>query len=433
MTKCSVKKLVKLKDCETLKFEEKVLELCLFKRTLIVPLLVQGCLRIKLIDKEVLELLRKSMEDGGNTDYHEAKSSHMNKNMIYIFGHEPKQLESALAYGRLISVWGLDPLVTELRLSYKFAKFLLCVFGTGYGGRKIADCLGLNLYFKYFGRGTSRPNATPGVAEEDIALHQYRRGTSRRYDLMSPYYRKGVNDLTRSMGRFAKKYNNSLMRLVGSACSRQVVTTGNIPRARKVHRKKRPSPDAANTCTFSPTPTVGFVNENHCDFMDKLSKLVKKRWLQRAKKNNWTHCIELIEAEDGFCLPTTIGYQFCFSGSDDIEVKAFFSMDGLGLAMEIVDGIGHQFMAATFSHHSCLPIFSTHTDHVSCSNDEDQFLLVAYGISGGNREAKEKIARDDAAGDKNPSPKGGRKRKPHVKPTRQRGKRKRKHSSSYLE
>jgi hypothetical protein len=160
--------------------------------------------------------------------------------------------------------------------------------------------------------------------------------------------------------------------------------------------------------------------------MDTLSRFVKEHWLQRAKKNKWEYCVGLIEAAtDDFCLPTTIGYQFCFSAnerSDGIKVKAFFSLEGLGLAMEIVDGIGHHFMAAAFSHHSCLPLHSTHPDHVSCSNEKDMFLLVAYGISGGNREAREKMARDSLH-HKNSSPKCGRR---HVKATRQRGNRKRK-------
>jgi hypothetical protein len=207
-----------------------------------------------------------------------------------------------------------------------------------------------------------------------------------------------------------------------------IVTTGNIPRARKAHKEGVPSPDAASTCTFSDTPTVGFTCESHCDFMDTLSRLVQKCWLQHAKDNKWTHCVELMNtATEDFCLPTTIGYQFCFrcnEDSDDIQIKAFFSMEGLGLAMEIVDGIGHHFMASAFSHHSCLPLHSTST-HVSCSNEKDKFLLVAWGVSGGDREAKEKNAREFVP-DKKHSLKSGCR---HVKATRQRGKRKKRQRS----
>jgi hypothetical protein len=66
-----------------------------------------------------------------------------------------------------------------------------------------------------------------------------------------------------------------------------------------------------------------------------------------------------------------------------------------------------------FSHHSCLPLHSTNT-HVSCSNDEGRFLLVAWGVSDSDREGKEKFARELVPG-KKPSLKSGRK---HVKATK---------------
>lgn len=443
ITKQSLKELVKMKKCEMTVFEAAVLESCVFKRKLMVPLLVQGSLRIKLINKEVLDKLRKMIveegqrgDDSKEVDFFEATFE--NKDYSYIFGKEPESLDSTLAYGRLVSLWGLDPLVTEPRLSYNFARFLLCVFGTGYGGRDIAECIGLNLYFKHLGRGTSRPFATPAVAEEEIALHQYR-NNSQRYDLMNPFYRKTVNDLTRNMGRFAKKHNCSLMRLVGDACSRMIVTTGNIPRPKDVAEgggkivKEVPNKDSTHTCTYSITPTTSFGSASHCDSKDNLWQSDRNQWLDRATTNGWKHCVKLLHADtDDFCLPTTIGYQFCFHDREiptDFAISAFFSMEGLGLAMQIDDGVGHHFMGSVFSHHSCLTLHSKE-GQVSCCNDEDAFLLVAFGTSGGGREAKDKIKVDHVHG------KNLRKELPvghHVKATRQRGKKKQKQSSLCVE
>jgi hypothetical protein len=71
------------------------------------------------------------------------------------------------------------------------------------------------------------------------------------------------------------------------------------------------------------------------------------------------------------------------------RVYAFFSMDGLGLAVLMEDGVGHHFLGASFSHRTSLCVCKRKTDgKLSSCNVNDDFLILGWGSTGGSREAR---------------------------------------------
>jgi hypothetical protein len=149
----------------------------------------------------------------------------------------------------------------------------------------------------------------------------------------------------------------------------------------------------ANTPVFRETmqlaPPVGVIISSHLDSPDNLSKDQKSQWLAKSRSKGWTYCESILE-HPMFCLPTTCAYQFCFNdvnASKELQVKAFFSMEGLGLARPIVHGISHHFMGAAFTHNTCIPILRRYRDQLlNCSNSDNRVLIVGWGSHGGRKQ-----------------------------------------------
>ena len=84
-----------------------------------------------------------------------------------------------------------------------------------------------------------------------------------------------------------------------------------------------------------------------------------------------------------------------------MEVYALFAMEGLGLAVELKDGIVHHFMGAMFAHQTCLPLCKRLCDqHWTASNQDNFMQIVGWGSCGGRREVKEAAAKKKAAAEK---------------------------------
>ena len=100
---------------------------------------------------------------------------------------------------------------------------------------------------------------------------------------------------------------------------------------------------------------------------------------------------------DDFCLPTNCGYQFVYNGEEtqqSVSVEAFFAMEGLGVAVQLQDGIFHHFMGAMSLHQTCLPLCKRVRDgHLTGSKQDNIMQIVGWGSCGGKREVAEAKAR----------------------------------------
>jgi hypothetical protein len=147
------------------------------------------------------------------------------------------------------------------------------------------------------------------------------------------------------------------------------------------------------------TPIIGFANVKHVDKADALFKCQLAVWKEIAEMNKWSSVLRLLNY-DGCGLPTTCGYQFAFANNASFhaKVKAFFAMDGLGIAVALEDGIAHHFMGSLFSHNTCLCVCEREEDSmVTASNADNNLLVIGWGTSGGSREYREAAAARAAA------------------------------------
>jgi hypothetical protein len=311
---------------------------------------------------------------------------------VYFFGEEPADLSDKKAIGILYSFWATDALITQLRLSYEFAKAAIGVYGHGYGSRKRSPMQGMCRFSNLNGRGSSRPHPSPAVAEDEVCLQQYFNEQQKNY-LLQPYMEKKVNQLTHNAALFARKSNKYFMQLVGDTCNKVILTCGYVPRC----TVKSSSPCTVKSSMplvqqWCHTPMFGFVNGWHVDSCDGLDAKHKEGWRALAEAKRWRHCVRMIEKLENFCLPTTCGYQFLFRDEAvkaSLRVYAFFSMDGLGLAVLMEDGVGHHFLGASFSHRTSLCVCKRKTDgKLSSCNVNDDFLILGWGSTGGSREAR---------------------------------------------
>ena len=132
-----------------------------------------------------------------NTTRHKLfeKSVSICGDFIFYFGSEPFNMNHKHAHGILVSYWAKDPKVTKLRLSYNFAVSCLGVFGLGYGSRATVPSIGMNVYNKFYGKGTgfSRPN--PTQAFNELHRQQYFRDEF-KHQLFHPVVCKMINKLS---------------------------------------------------------------------------------------------------------------------------------------------------------------------------------------------------------------------------------------------
>lgn len=362
-------------------FEKLVLAQHVSTKTLIVPYIGEGDkggysrLRLKIVNKLECKILNRLPAKFEKVEFGGAS---------YYFGKEPTNLNHPHAHGIPVSIWGRDPKLTKLEVTYGFATLCLQVFGLGFGSRGSVPSHAMNTYCKKEGRGTTATRPSPAQDDDELAQQQYFRKGENNNMLSQPYVRRQLNELVTNAVHFGRECNNCFMGLVGSICTRQIITTGNVPKQPQSSDPGHLRPIGCNS------PTYGFVNTTHIDVLDKLTPTQVARWTERAEDNGWLHCLDLLYQKD-FCLPTTCGYQFTFKDDvsrDSLEVNAMFAMDGLGMAVSIEHGIGHHFMGAKFSHQTCLPVCRRRSDgKLSVTNHEDNFLLVGWGGTGGAKEA----------------------------------------------
>jgi hypothetical protein len=381
--KQSLKQLTQLKRCDVNKFKNKILELAISTTQLLVPVIHNDIiLKIKLVTLQEYHSLQNKLQ----------QKPYVTKTHGYLFAAPGNQSNESKA-GVMVSCWAKHPLVTKLQLSYEFTKGAIGVFGNGHGQRDVSEtCAGMNMYFKNGGRDTWRPHPSPFIAAAEVGLHQYF-NNDQRNDLYHAMIRRMVNELSYNIQQCARLVNPELMTLVDDTCDRGILTTGAMPRGKNL---KLPPLDARTPLDppdhkrFSNTPTYGFVNTSHVDTNDMLTKSQAKEWQGICQDKKWTLCEKFCKFHH-FCLPTTCGYQLCFSNESDkqdLQVQAFFSMEGLGLAVSLEDGLFHHFMAGIFSHRTCLPT-ATKLDTISCHNSHE-FQIVAWGTSGGRKEVNAK-------------------------------------------
>jgi hypothetical protein len=121
----------------------------------------------------------------------------------------------------------------------------------------------------------------------------------------------------------AQKLHGPILTLGGYACTKTIATCGLRP---KQHQRL--------------PALLGFVNSGHVDSCNNITKDQVKEFRTMAAPFGSNSYHWRLAHFDGFCLPTTCGYQSLYKDvTERLSMQQYFSLDGLGLAMPLVDGI----------------------------------------------------------------------------------------------
>ena len=338
------------------KFEDIVTNSSLGHLDLVVPNMLSSELRIKIVSEEEFKVLHSS-----NKHRHLSHDS-----QTFLFGEEGRCLASTP--GVMVSCWAKSSLVSKPSLTYDYASSILEVYDLGFGRRPRTDCVGLNLYVNR--RESNRPNPSPLVSECSIQDHQYWRQTQTPL-LVQPILEKRLHHLTHNARRIFQKLNPPMFDMFSDSCQKQIVTTGRQPNGNKYS-------------------LLAFANTSHVDKCDELTIEQTEDLLkvnsESVEPNHVKAFIPKLIRFEGFCLPTTCAYQFLFKNEPNGKIEQYFSLEGLGLAMELQHGIGHHFLGSSFAHRTCVCTRTFNNGDVSISKHNDDFLLFAWGRSGGLAE-----------------------------------------------
>ena len=362
-------------------FEKMLQKEAIRTEEMVVPIIHDGFLRIKVVcTKDFNDLF-----ESGRLHYLQ------HHDQQYLFGTEAKDMGDT--FGIAVSTWVIDPMLQQdPRLSYQFAVAYSKSFGVGYGSRVRAQSFGINSYVGT--RLSKRPHPSPFVADEDIPLQQYRNNDGDNFQVLQSVLLKRVNEIGAKARAIAWRLHPSAMKFGGDGCSVRGLITCGLPR-----RKAGVIP-------------LGFCNTLHVDTCDELPQSKVNLFKSNASDDYETNLLLF----PGYCVPTTCAYQFLHNGSKTAGSKTtyqqYFSLDGLGLAVSIKDGMGHSFLGAAFSHRTCICLALSSEEKTVCgSNCNDDFLVFAWGRAGGPKDAEHREenpeGRSNASARRNGPSRGG--------------------------
>ena len=274
--------------------------------------------------------------------------------------------------GLLLSFWLLDRELHPGRLTHSFSLLLQDTYARGFGSRHRTQVNGMNLFFG--NHGSRMGSCSPTTPTEHVVQCQYYRQHFR--DMARPLLEKIIRKLGYTAARFGR-VGESLYSLLCvdnelSPCRVALVTGG------------------ATRGTQQSDRVIGFANTPHLDGTDKIvgkrlaeikEKLIAGRKLFELSPDVDSSLLEYAEKFDkdiGFQVPTTCGYQWITKENKPVQFYCYFINNGLGTAVRIADGVGHQFYAGTFTHHTsvCLAIVN---GKVTMVDLEGSMNLFAWG------------------------------------------------------
>ena len=311
----------------------------------------------------------------------------------YLYG--TTTLSAVDLMGTMVACWDVYEEEKKQRVPFDFLCQMYATVGDGYADRSCAERVGTNVYFG--ARYSSRPRPSPnsGTGPNIYESRYYRE--SYQLAQVQAIIEACVEGLGRNIVTMAKTMNTNIFNFLGpDVCSKNIWTQG-YP-SKKVGKRHKKG-----------LAVLAFANDPHVDKCDLLSDDIQVEWmrevtamllkpLSKPEESGcpFAHkvCKKLVELKNtfGLGLPTTCGYAYCHENKEDVgsdSVQQYFAYDGLGISVPIVDGSVHHFYGWAFVHRTslCLRIFKDIV-YYSNSRERKDFILAAWGRSGGSSEAK---------------------------------------------
>jgi hypothetical protein len=334
-------------------------------------------LRILIVDDTEFALLQENCSLSLELYQHDG--------MKYLYG--TSTLSAVDLKGTMVSCWDVYEGRAKPHVTYEFACQMYETVGDGYADRSCAQRVGTNVYFG--ARYSSRPRPSPNSGEgENIHDSRYYRQSYKRPETQAIIEAR-VDALGGNIVTMAKSMNPNIFNFLGAdVCSKNIWTQG-YPFSKQGKRGKK-------DC-----PVLGFANDAHIDNCDLLKDALEMEWMEEVTDklsttkdcSALTICNKIVELKNtfGLGLPTTCGYAYCHENEEDAgsdSIQQYFAYDGLGISVPIIDASVHHFYGWAFVHRTslCLRILEN-TVYSRNTKEEKDFILAAWGRSGGSSEA----------------------------------------------
>ena len=314
---------------------------------------------------------------------------HKHKGTKYLYG--TSILSAVHLRGTMLACWDVYEGQSKQSIPFDFICRMYQTVGDGYADRACALRVGTNVYFG--ARHSSRPRPSPNSGKGPTIYDSRYYRESYQVAQVQAIIEATVDGLGGNIVMMAKAMNPHIFNFLGpEVCSKNIWTQG-YPSSQQGKRRKK-------GCAV-----LAFANDPHVDKCDLLADDIQMEWMTEVTEmlsisegtvGQFAHrvCKKLLELKNtfGLGLPTTCGYAYCHESKEEAgseSIQQYFVYDGLGISVPIVDGSVHHFYGWAFVHRTslCLRVFK---DIVYSRNtqEEKDFILAAWGRSGGSSEAK---------------------------------------------
>ena len=298
------------------------------------------------------------------------------------FLHELTSLPNHELKGVTVSMWTKHNF--ESKITLDDVKNLNNALGSGYGQRYCTKNIGLQAFFgpRYSHRPLMNPNYGEGPTK--FSMDYYRQTFSNPEILLQT--RPKIIHAAKEALNVTRFINSNYMEFVGyNTCKKVIWTSGYVERKKTTINSRNEIKETKKKKNYCP---FGFANTPHKDMKDKVHEKtvsLDMQNLNKLKQGSVTDYINRIQARYGIGIPTTCGYQYC-GDTTDMHIEAMFAV--LIFAQDIVHNSVHHFLAWTFPHFT--PVVRVDSDliYVFNNNTDIDFILAAWGTSGGNEESR---------------------------------------------
>ena len=300
-----------------------------------------------------------------------------------LFSTESRNLEETP--GVLLLCFGRWSQLGSRRMSYQEGWLWMDAYGEGYGSRSTAKSFTTNCCIDE--RISKRPHPGPFTATEEVGRHQYH-NNSRKLPLLRSMLEKELRCLTNTVKQLAPIVNPQFMKVIGGSCTKEIATCGAAATSWEVIEEEIRRTGKSNQKRSAVSMyAYGFCNTPHRDTCDLLRGKARK---EIEKELTSEYGKRLTNLPD-FGMPTTCGYQILWNpkscGEYSSMIEQFFCMDGLSLAIPIVDCRYIHFLGSMFVHNTSVAV-RTDGRRLSIGDADPDVVVFAWGTSGGQENFK---------------------------------------------
>ena len=119
----------------------------------------------------------------------------------------------------------------------------------------------------------------------------------------------------------------------------------------------------------------GFCNSPHADTVDVIGGSGYKKFARQFEKSEY---LKEFARQLGVICPTTCCYRLVWKDNEkpkEITPHAYFNMEGLGLAMQLMDCTGHHFIGPAFVHSTAVAVITNETGGIKIGGKNHKFLV----------------------------------------------------------